>query len=190
MDLIEITAAIQQGDAARVRQLLAADPALLAARTPQGVSLVSLSCYFRRSAIAAILIEFGAVLDLFDACAVGDLDRVRALLQESPASVNAYSSDGFYPLGLAAFFGHRSLAEFLLDSGADVNQQASNSFKVAPIHAAVVNGDIATVKLLLDRGANPNARQQNDYTALRAAVATSRQDIANLLLSHGAVADA
>ena len=66
--------------------------------------------------------------------AIGDLERVQALVKQFPESVNAYSPDGFYPLGLAAFFGHRKLVEYLLDAGADVNQQATNAFKVAPIH--------------------------------------------------------
>jgi ankyrin repeat protein len=181
MDLAPIQTAIQNGDSAQVRALLADDPDLASARTPQGVSLVSLACYYRQPGIAAILVECGTVVDLFDACAVGDEERVRALIGHFPESINAYSPDGFFPLALAAFFGHRKIVQFLLESGADVNQAANNDFKVAPIHASVSNGDIEIVRMLLEHGADPNARQQNDFTPLQAATQSKRQDIVELL---------
>jgi ankyrin repeat protein len=186
MDLAPIQSAIQQGDAARVRELIAEEPALLTARTAQGISLISLSCYMRQPAIAAIFTECGGILDIFDASSTGDINRVRELAEAFPESIHAYSSDGFYPLGLAAFFGHRQIAEYLLDSGADVNQAADNAFKVAPIHAAVSNGDIETVRLILERGADINARQQNGFTALHGAAGAGRADLVELLLAHGA----
>ena len=186
MDLTQITAAIQKGDSARVRELIAEEPDLLAARTPQGVSLISLACYYRQSGIAAIFAECGGILDIFDASAIGDLERVRALVEQFPESIDAYSPDGFYPLGLAAFFGHKELVEYLLDAGANVNQQATNAFQVAPIHAAVSNGNIEIVRMLLERGADVNARQQKGFTALHGAAGAGRKDLFELLLTHGA----
>jgi ankyrin repeat protein len=186
MDLTQITAAIQKGDSDRVRELIAEEPDLLTARTPQGVSLLSLACYYRQPGIAAIFAECGGIIDIFDASAIGDLERVRALVEQFPESIDAYSPDGFYPLGLAAFFGHRDLVEYLLDAGANVNQQATNAFQVAPIHAAVSNGNIEIVRMLLDRGADVNARQQKGFTALHGAAGASRKDLFELLLTHGA----
>jgi ankyrin repeat protein len=190
MDVAPIQEAIKTGDAARVRELIAEDPDLLTARTEQGVSMISLSCYYRQPAIAAIFMECGGILDIFDACAVGDQERVQKLVDAFPHSIGAYSQDGFYPLGLAAFFGHAKIVEFLLDAGADVNQVAKNAFKVAPLHAAVSNGDIGIVRLLLERGADVNARQQNGFTPLHGAAAAGRKDICDLLLQYGADPDA
>jgi ankyrin repeat protein len=186
MDLAPIQSAIQKGDAARVRELIAEDPDLLGARTEQGVSLVSLACYYRQPAIAAIFMECGGILDIFDACAVGDDERVRVLIESFPESIHAYSPDGFYPLGLAAFFGHAKIVEYLLDAGAGVNQAATNAFKVAPIHAAVSNGNVDIVRMILDRKADANARQQNGFTALHGAGGAGRIDLIELLLQHGA----
>lgn len=181
MDLAPIQSAIQKGDTAQVRALIAEDPDLASARTEQGVSLISLACYYRQPGIAAIFMECGGFLDIFDACAVGDEERVRTLIESFPESINAYSPDGFYPLGLAAFFGHSKIVEYLIDAGADVNQVADNALKVAPIHAAVSNGDIEIVKMLLEHGADANAKQQNDFTPLLAATQTKRQDLVDLL---------
>jgi ankyrin repeat protein len=186
MDLAPMKAAIQSGDAARVRELIAAEPALVSARTEQGVSMISFACYCRQPKIAAILAQCGAFLDIFDACAIGDLDRVRVLLDEFPESICSYSPDGFYPLGLAAFFGHRNLVGYLLTAGANVNQSAKNALKAAPLHAAVSNGDFETVRTLIEHGADVNASQQMGYTALHGAAGAGRIDLIELLLQHGA----
>jgi uncharacterized protein len=186
MELDLIQSAIQKGDAANVRELIAQEPDLLQARTAQGVSMISLACYLGQPAIAAIFAECGGMVDLFDASAMGDLDRVRALIENFPESVNAWSPDGFYPLGLAAFFGHGAIVKLLLKSGADVNQVAKNALLVRPIHAAVSRGDAEIVKMLLDHGADVNARQQNEFTALHGAAGAGRMDLIEILVAHGA----
>src|SRR5687767_10613437 len=103
MSMIE---AIKSGDAKRASELLESDPGLASERTPEGVSYISLAMYHRKPEIAGLLAARRTDLDLPEACAVGDVERVRSLIAISPAGVNEFSSDGFAPVALAAFFGH------------------------------------------------------------------------------------
>jgi ankyrin repeat protein len=129
-------------------------------------------------------------LDVFEAAAVGKVDRLRELLDEDPALANAWAEDGFQPLGLASFFGHLEAARFLVERGAEVNSASRNEMKVMPLHSAAATGDPAAryelAKLLLEHGADPNARQQDDYTPLMAAEAHGDERLRALLVAHGA----
>jgi uncharacterized protein len=155
-------------------------------RTDDGMSLILVASYHRRPEIVSIFVQCGATLDIFDASASGDEARVRLLAKQFPASIHQYSGDGFFPLALAAYFGHRTIAEFLLDEGADVNQVAENPIRIAPIHAAVSNKDVEMVRLLIERGADVNARQQKGFTPLQGAAGSGSIEIMDLLLAHGA----
>src|SRR6185503_20618238 len=95
-----------------------------------------------------------AALNIFEAAASGRRDRVAALVDAQPAIVNAYADDGFQPLGLAAFFGHTGVVEFLLGRGAAVNSPSNNAQNVMPLHSAAAGRHLAIVNLLLDRGAD------------------------------------
>ena len=179
---------IQSGDAEGVRHLLDADPNVIGSRNDAGLSGVLIALYHRQPDIARLLVERGAPLDLHEACAYGDVDRVRELADADPESVNRLSPDGFPPVALAAFFGNAVIVRLLLDRGADPNQQAQNPMKVAALHAAVARRDAGIVRMLLEAGADPNARQQADYTAMRAAVEHNDEEIVGLLRKHGATA--
>jgi uncharacterized protein len=186
MDIDPILSAIRQGDCPAVREMLTDHPSLIHARTPEGVSLVLVSCYHRKPEITSVFVDCGATLDIFDASAAGDEARVRLLAEQFPASIHKYSPDGFFPLALAAYFGHRNIVNFLLDRGADANQVAENTIRIAPIHAAVSSKDLEMVRLLIEHGADVNARQQNGFTPLQGAAGSGSLDIMELLLQHGA----
>ncbi len=66
-----------------------------------------------------------AQVGVFAAAAKGQTDELRSLVEKDPALINAYSPEGFTPLGLAAFFGHAEAVEALLAAGADVNYRAT-----------------------------------------------------------------
>src|SRR5262245_16247651 len=95
--------AIRDGNADEVRALLAADPALHEARTPEGASPVQWAVYTRHAELAPILLGSRAA-DFFEACVLGQIERVSELLDADSAAVNAHSCDGFTGLGFACYF--------------------------------------------------------------------------------------
>jgi tankyrase len=142
--------------------------------------------YQRQPEIGRLLAGMRTDLDLFDACVMGDGDRVNELLAGEPGLGNSLSPDGFPSVALAAYFGHSEIVDRLVQAGVDVNAQARNPMKVAAIHAAVAARDSRSVEILLRHGADPNLRQQNEYTPLQAAQANGDDTIILLLKEHGA----
>jgi ankyrin repeat protein len=135
----------------------------------------------------------GRDLDVFEASALGRVDRLRELLDADPSVVNAYGDDGFHPVGLASFFGHVDAARLLFERGADANQLARNEhIQTAAIHAAAASEskDEATryelVKLALEHGADPNLEQGGGFTAMDAARQNGDTRVEQLLREHGA----
>ena len=184
----EFIAAVRSGDLARVTALLDDDPSLAETKS-NGVSAVLLGLYNGHPDVAHLIAIRRSALTFHEACALGDLERVRQLVASNPSLLRTYSEDGYAPCGFATFFGHDAVDRFLIDAGADVNAQASNAQRVGAVHAAAAVQNHSMMKFLLERGADPNARQQLDYTALHTAAGRNDFDMAKLLLSHGAQRD-
>lgn len=181
-----LAAAIRKGDARAVEALLDADPALVNARRPDGSSFVLYAVYCGHAGLVDVFRERGRAIDLFEATAAGDAPAVRAFLAADPGAAKAFSPDGFPVLGLAVFFGHRTLAELFLAAGADPCAASTNAMRVAPLHSATSRGDAAMVRTLLEKGANPNATQQSGWTALHNAASQGNLEVVRLLRSNGA----
>ena len=177
--------AIRQGDADQVRALLAADPAVAASRTPEGAGTVLWAVYTRHPELAPLLLG-SRPPDFFEACALGATPRVADLLSADRQLVEQYSGDGFTPLGLASFFGHRDVALLLLDTGADPKRSSRNALRVSPLHSAVSAGHSALAALLLERGADPDLEEANGMTPLHTAAGSGNREIVALLLHAGA----
>lgn len=177
--------AVRSGKADEVARLLDSAPALLQA-AHSGISAVRIAVYNRHPEIARLFVDRGALLDVFDASALGETARLRSLLAGDPTLANAVASDGFTPLGLASFFGHPEAARLLLSSGADPNLAAQNSTRVAPLHSAVAGGNVEIVRDLLAHGADIHARQDLGFTALHGAAVEGGEAMITLLLAHGA----
>ncbi|HZT29057.1 MAG TPA: ankyrin repeat domain-containing protein [Bryobacteraceae bacterium] len=181
----EFFAAIRQGDPERVAALLAADPGLAEARNPEGATGVLWAVYVRHPELVP-LVSGGRVLDLYEACATGGLERIREALAADPHAANSYSADGFTPLGLAIFFGHREAARLLLDAGANPRTPSRNALRVAPLHSAVAAGDLEAVRMLIARGAEADPVEFLGATPLHSAAMSGRADIARVLIEAGA----
>ena len=178
--------AIRAGDLAAVKSLVAADASLAFARNDSGVSGVLTAVYMGRSEIRDFLIANGAVMELPEASAVGNLARVRELIENDHAKADSFSPDGFAVVALSAFLGHLEIVQYLAAHGADVNAAATNGSGYNALTGAVTSGHAAVVQWLLEHGANANYRYSAGYSPLLTAAANGRLDIAKLLLAHGA----
>ena len=184
MNTDELFDAVRKGDGGRVKALLDEDPSLVNARSGNA-SPILLGLYHGHPELAQAFLQHGAKLSFHEACALGDASAMQ-LLDKSPALLNAFSDDGYPPVGLAIFFRHPELARKLIERGADVNATAKNPQRVAPVHAAATVGDYATMRLLLERGANPNAKQQEGFAAIHSSASHGDVEMAKLLMEFGA----
>jgi ankyrin repeat protein len=186
----QLVQAIAGNDAFRVGALLSEDPDMVSTRDPAGRTPILLALYFRQEDLARLIRERAPDPDLFEAAALGETELVAELLQETPGGAKAMAPDGFGVLGLAVYFGRSETAEFLLKAGANPNTSSANEFKVRPIHSAAAHRDPATsmemVRVLLDWDADPNVAQAGGWTPLHQAASHGREEIARLLVEHGA----
>ena len=178
---------IQAGDVDAVRSAVRDDPSAAEARDDKGLSAVRAALYAHKQDVVDALLEAKPELDVFDAAAAGDVDRLTELLDGDGELVQAWSEDGFTPLHLAAFFNRGTAVRHLLDCGADVGAVARNPMSVQPLHSAVAAGSMEVVAALLVAGADPNARQEGGFTPLMGAAKEDPEgDMARLLKDHGA----
>ena len=184
--LDDLVQAIRAGDKTTVERLITENSELRRANVPGAATPLLLALYCGQAEVAKMFEAQDATLDLFESCALGVLDRVRRCVDRAPASANSIAADGYFPLGLAAFFGHFEIVQYLLTHGADVNLAAKNSTRVTALHGAVTRGATEVVKLLLKHGANPNSLQEGGFTPLHSAAAAGHEAIVRLLVEHGA----
>ncbi len=181
-----LISAVQTGDQTAIDEWLANNPQLIQATNSQGVSAVLTAIYHGHKKIAQNLAARTEELFIFEAAALGDLEKVQFWVQEYEPLKNFYNVDGFTPLQLACFFGHESVALWLIAQKADVNAMAKNRQQVRPVHAAAASRNLMVLKTLLENGAEVNARQEGDYTPLHEAANQNNLEMVKLLLSHGA----
>lgn len=176
----EMVAAVQAKDVGKAEKLLSQD-ASLAHATRAGSSMLLLAVYQRAGPLVELLLGHGARPDLWEAAAIGWIERVRELAHAE--SVAATSHEGWTPLHLAAHFGRSDVVALLLAREAPVDARSRNTLGNTPLHAATVGGAATCVALLLRHGADPNAPYLNGLTALHVAAANGDEAIARLLLA-------
>ena len=185
-DQAEVIAAVQSGNQEILAALLAKDATLASARDDKGVSAIMNALYQRRSQLLKSLLAANPPLDIFEASALGRLDRVAELLKTDPTLAKSWSSDGFTALHFACFFGQDATGLLLLDHGADAAAVARNPMKVMPLHSAASARNVAMATALLAHGAPANARQAMGWMPIHAAAQNGDQAMTELLLKHGA----
>ena len=182
----DVIAAVQAGDAGKIRSLLQNDSSLAAAKDANGVSAVMHAFYYRRPEIAELLVVAKSDIDIFEATAAGKTDKVSEILERDPQALKSWSADGFTALHFAAFFNRSAIASMLIRNRADVSVASKNAMKVTPLHSAAAAHSAQLVRILVENGAPANARQENGWTALHEAAQIGDVDMVKALLEHGA----
>ena len=177
--------AIKRGDCDEVERQLEANPGLIHNREDE-LSPIMIAAYHGHPELASFLADKTVALTIFEAAATGKINNILRLLARDPQLVNAYSEDGFQALGLACYFGHYDVAEYLVKAGAPVNSPSRNALRAAPIQSAAAAGHGKIVELLLKHKADPNVREQGGYTPLHAAAQNGDKDMIRALIYGGA----
>ena len=180
---------IKIGNDAKVKELLEADPLLAQARDRDGVSALLWSVYSNHKEITRMLIDQAAPMDIFEACASGQLARVESLIESGETS--GYSPDGWTPLHLAAAFGHADVVDALLRHGVEIEQRSKNYMNNTALAACIgISRSHEIADALVRRGADVNTRQTGGFTPLHEAASQGSVGLCQLLLDHGADVDA
>jgi len=182
--------AIQDGDRDKVERMLRKTPDLILARDKQNLSPLMTAMYYHEFAIANLLLDRMVALNVFEAAATGRLVHLISNLAHKPELVNAYSEDGFQPLGLAAYFGKTEAVKYLIKAGAELNSPSKNSLGVTPLQSAVAGGHLEITRLLLEAGASPNVRERSGHTPLHTAAHNGDVEIVRSLIFGGANVEA
>jgi len=182
--------AIQDGDRDKVERMLRKTPDLILARDKQNLSPLMTAMYYHEFAIANLLLDRMVALNVFEAAATGRLVHLISNLAHKPELVNAYSEDGFQPLGLAAYFGKTEAVKYLIKAGAELNSPSKNSLGVTPLQSAVAGGHLEITRLLLEAGASPNVRERSGHTPLHTAAQNGDVEIVRSLIFGGANVEA
>jgi ankyrin repeat protein len=129
----------------------------------------------KRWDVANFLRERGAkVDDLFLACALGDVDRVTALVKADPSLLEK-----------------PGLRCDLLGDGEHATEATRNEIgKSTPLHVAVNASQAKVVKALIDLGANAKAPGEHGVTMLHSAAWSANPEVIDLLVKAGVPLDA
>lgn len=145
------------------------------------------------------LVEGGADVNLMDrhgqtalhlACQNGDINSVFAIRDVThrchmQIRLDLKNFQGFSVLHVATLNGNKQLVETILDMGADINDQDSNSGRTA-LHHAVEAGKNHVVEYLITRGADVNKVTFAGNTPLHTASGRDMDQMVKLLIQHGA----
>jgi len=181
----EFLDAATRGDVSKVKTMLHSDPSLAQAKDENGVSVIIKATYYGKKDVVDALLESGVELDVFEAAATGHTQRALDLIAKDASLTNAYSVDGFTPLGFATFFGQREVVKTLLKAGADVNAASRESMKVTPLASAAAAKQTQIARLLIEHGANVNARAAGGHIPLHEAAASGNVELVKLLIKNG-----
>jgi len=158
---LDIHSAAMTGDHARVKTLVAADPALVKTFSHDGWTPLHLAAFFGHVDAAKALIEAGA-----------------------PVNERGTNQMANLPLHAAAAGRKVDMVVLLIENGANVNARQHGGWTA--LHAAAQNGDASIAHVLIGTGADLKARAENNQNALDLAILKGNQEMVDILEHYGA----
>ncbi len=124
------------------------------------------------------------VAQFMRACAAGDLNGLRELLQRDPALAREHLAGG--TTGLHVAVRHPDAARLLIEHGADPNARDTGD-NATPLHFAAAAGILESVRMLLDAGADAHGTGDlHNGDVIGWASREGNEAVVNLLLARGA----
>ena len=136
------------------------------------------------------LLAKGAKYSISTAAAIGDRERVDAILSKDPEQAKQLNSARTSPLTCAAAEGHTHIVQLLLSFGADPNIPEEGAPAGLALFSACQGNHLDTAELLLEHGANPNAGLDSCgccLTICKVYHGNRAAKLQNLLRAHGAI---
>ena len=181
----DIATAISTGNLDLLRGLLPSGSDLNKATLESGQSLLLIALYQGQRPVAEYLLSLGPSLSIFEAAAFGKVFEIQQNLAANPSLLDAYATDGWTPLHLAAFFGQPEATRTLVEAGASLSLVARNPMANTPLHAAIAGGSREIAEQLLRAGANPSAIAAGGYTPVFLAASRGDRQLVERLLALG-----
>jgi NSS family neurotransmitter:Na+ symporter len=116
----------------------------------------------------------------------GKIEKLAALLTQTPAEARRATDSGYTPLHFAALYNHQDTVQLLLNQGVDANLATTHNRATPLVLAAGKDGILPMIKLLIGRGALVNAADQAGRTALHLCASRGDGQAAQFLIEHGA----
>ena len=142
----------------------------------------------QRQSMTRYFLDKGSELTIHIACALGDVDRVKAFLNPDVSLANTKDTCNIVPLSYAAAYGQTEIVKLLLDAGADPNAEELPGYGTYPLFVAALHNHLEVARLLLDAGANPNAWVDSSGNAMGWALDGGFEEMADLIASYGGTA--
>jgi ankyrin repeat protein len=186
--------AVNSGDIATVKSMLAHDPALANAKNAKGTSAVISALFINKgegfldpakNEMLQAILAHKPHFDIFETAALGTASQLDAMLMDADAA-NRRNHFGWTLLHMSAFGGNVATTELLLKKGAAIDARAGSMFRNTPLQTALLSNQYATAKILLEHGADALVRQSKGFTPMHEGALSGRIDILQLLLDHGA----
>ncbi|WP_419884533.1 ankyrin repeat domain-containing protein [Paenibacillus sp. B-A-8] len=162
----EVFQSAQQGDAARLKEILEFHPALANTENNEGLTPLGYAAHFGKEAAVQVLIDYGAEVDAVShskisfipsntalhAAIAGERDMgVIRLLLNKGAQTHILDSDGHTALHSAAFHSDNvELIRLLIEHGADIHAKIEGGESVLAM--AIQQGNHNVKEFLIEKG--------------------------------------